>query len=144
MKNIPFKIRGWNPSGIRARMLQRKRDARYSANRPLFFENISLFKLRSAVCYQVSPQFPASLCDEAHQSPPVIRALRKEQARATRIQPAPLVGFRERAGAAARNLYKRAIRDRLSRGNSRCDRPGRHPGSAAFQNDEAGFGRAQI
>ena len=48
------------------------------------------------------------------------------------------------AGVETLNLYKRAIRAVALRGNSRCDRPGRHPGSAAFQNDEAGFGRAQI
>jgi small subunit ribosomal protein S15 len=39
---------------------------------------------------------------------------------------------RESAGAAARNLYKRAIRVALSR-DLRCDRPGRHPGSAALE-----------
>jgi small subunit ribosomal protein S15 len=40
------------------------------------------------------------------------------------------------AGAAAQNLYKRAIR-RLSAENQRRDRPGRHPGSAALLNGRA-------
>ena len=33
----------------------------------------------------------------------------------------------------ARNLYKRAIRARLCARDLRCDRPGRHPGSAALE-----------
>jgi hypothetical protein len=37
------------------------------------------------------------------------------------------------AGVEALNLYKRAIRDKVSRGNLRRDRPGRHPGSAALE-----------
>jgi small subunit ribosomal protein S15 len=38
----------------------------------------------------------------------------------------------ESAGVRAGNLYKRPIRANVAR-DLRCDRPGRHPGSAAFQ-----------
>src|ERR1700733_11441413 len=72
MENIPFKIWDGNPIVIRAQGLKREAHARTRPRKPISLFSKTYRYLRNAVGGRVGPQFPASLCDGAHQAPFVI------------------------------------------------------------------------
>src|ERR1700733_7547079 len=106
MENILFKIWDGNPIVTRAQGLKREAHARNRPRKPTSLFSKTYRYLRNAVGGRVRPQFPASLCDGAHQAPFVILEPSRRTEATPRVSgesrqgssPAALAESREKTG----------------------------------------------